>query len=339
MNRKMLLENAKTRLKSDVKQIENATGFKIDIDTLTGIKAEVTKAKFYEVRPSEFMPVVVGENAWASSILTYRSQSIGSGFEAGLMDTGSNAGKGSSSDVQVDGIEVPAKYWRRDVSYNLAELNKASKSGNWSLIEAKEESRFRAWQLGIQQVAFLGLKSDNKVEGLLTQSDVAINTALITVNISDMTATQFQAFVAGSLGAYSANCNSTAMPDTLAMPQDDYLGLGSAVDEGFGMKSRLERLQEAFRLVTRNPSFEILPLAYAMAEHNADFLNSGSGFNRYVLYKRDDRQSLRMDIPVDYVSTIADTINGFDYQSVGYGGFTGAKAYRPKEVLYFDHSA
>ena len=43
-----------------------------------------------------------------------------------------------------------------------------------------------------------------------------------------------------------------------------------------------------------------------------------------------------MDIPNDYTTTLQDTIEGFTYSSAAYATFTGAKAYRPKEMLYFD---
>lgn len=336
LNKGLLIENAKDRLQKDVNKIANASGFKVDIDTLTEIKAEVVKQKFYEVAPSGFMPVVVGEGAWSDELLTYKSGSVADPFEAGLIAAGSsNAARDSMSETAVEAVKVPVKYWKRAFTYNLVELNQASRSGNWSLVEAKEEARFKSWQLGIQKVAFLGL-SDVGVSGLLTQADVTSNTSLITKKISDMNASEFQALLAGLFGAYNVNADSTAMPDTFVLPTDDYLGLVSSIDETYPLKSRLERLSEAGKLATMNPAFEIMPLAYAQADKNSEFLGSGSGLSRYILYRRSDRQSLRMDVPVDYTQTITDTVSGFDYSSVAYGGFTGCKAYRPKEMLYFD---
>jgi len=333
----LLIENAVSRLQNDVNKIANASGFKVDIDTLTEIKAEVVKQKFYEVAPSSFMPVVVGEGAWADELLTYKSGSVSDPFESGLIAAGSsNAARDSMSETAIEALKVPVKYWKRAITYNLVELNQATRSGNWSLIEAKEEARFKSWQLGIQKIAFLGLDQPG-VDGLLTQSDVTSNTALITKKISDMNASEFQALLAGLFGAYNVNSDSTAMPDTFVIPTDDYLGLVSSVDETYPLKSRLERLSEAGKLATMNPSFEVVPLAYAQAAKNAEFLGGGSGLNRYILYIRSDRQSLRMDVPVDYTQTITDTVSGFDYSSVAYGGFTGCKAYRPAEMLYFDY--
>ena len=45
-----------------------------------------------------------------------------------------------------------------------------------------------------------------------------------------------------------------------------------------------------------------------------------------------------VNIPVDYTSTLANSINGFNWQNAAYGQFTGVKVYRPKEVLYFDYT-
>lgn len=46
-----------------------------------------------------------------------------------------------------------------------------------------------------------------------------------------------------------------------------------------------------------------------------------------------------MDIPVDYTNTMQNTLNGFSFQNVGYGQYSGAVAYRPLETLYFDWNA
>ena len=89
--------------------------------------------------------------------------------------------------------------------------------------------------------------------------------------------------------------------------------------------------------ITNNNDFKILPLSYANINKNADFLGAGAGLNRYCLY-RYDSDSVKMDIPIDYSTTIFDTVNGFNYNSIAYAQFSGAKAYRPLEMLYFDHS-
>lgn len=339
LTKEQMVENAVKALKLKANEMENALGFKIDIDTLTAIKERVVGQKFYEVKPSDYMPVVVGKHAFSESILTYKDYSVGSDFEDGIIDGSSNYSRLSDVEAAIEGITVPIKDWAKKHTYNLIELQKAATSGNWSLIEAKEKSRFKNWQLGIQKISFLGLLSNTAIKGLLTQADVTSNTAVITKNISDMTATEFQAFLKGVLPAYYANSENTVLPDIFVIPTDDFLGLGTAVDETFNMKSRLQRIQESLEALTSNPNFKVMPLAYAQKERNSDFLGAGSGLNRYAMYRSSDEDSGRMDIPIDYTSTIQDTFDGFSYQSVAYGQFTGFKAYRAKEMLYFDHSA
>jgi len=68
----VLLENAKARLQQEFDIKTNSLGFKIDIDTLTGIKQKITSQIFYEIRPSDYLPVVVGENAFSEDLLTYK---------------------------------------------------------------------------------------------------------------------------------------------------------------------------------------------------------------------------------------------------------------------------
>jgi hypothetical protein len=44
-----------------------------------------------------------------------------------------------------------------------------------------------------------------------------------------------------------------------------------------------------------------------------------------------------MDIPVDYTNTLANSLDNFNFQNVGYGQFTGVQTYRPLELLYFSY--
>lgn len=316
------------------KEMRNA-GYDVDIDTLTGIKQRITTQRHYEAAPAKYLPVVVGENAWSDNILTWRTFDTGDDFEAGIIEPGTNDSRLATSDTQIDSVSVPVVDWGFETTYNLSDLAKASRSGNFSLIESKEKSRFKRWQLGIQKIAFIGAESVANVNGLLTQSDVTANTSRIPTFIKNMTETQFNSFLGGFLSDYFDNSDSTILPDTFVIPTEDFLGLGTAVSENFGLKSRLQRIEETVKMVG-NENFKVLPLAYANKARNLSVLGSGTGLNRYTLLRYDE-ESIRMDIPVDYTTTVQDTINGFNYQSVGYGEFTGVKAYRPKEMLYFDH--
>jgi len=316
-------------------EICNDLGVDVNITTLTGITKRIVEQKFFTVAPADYLPVRVGEGAWASQLLTYRDFQLGGDFEQGIVNTAVNGGRLAEVDAAVDSILVPIINWGKQLTYNLFDIQQAASAGNWDLVTAKERSRKRNWDLGIQRIAFLGSKTNTSVKGLLTQSDVNSNTAIITTYIKSMNAAQFSAFVAGLVEAFRANNGRTAYPNRFYIPEADYNGLATLVPGTAGTfpVKMLDYLLDAFKTVTMNPNFMIKPLAYADQANNADV--TGLNKNRYVLMNYDE-DTIRMDIPVDYTSTLQNTINGFQYQNVGYGQFTGAKAYRPLEVLYFD---
>lgn len=313
--------------------IQNALGFEIPITTLTAISKRVVEQKFFTVAPADYMPVRVGENSWSADILTYRDFSIGGDFETGMINTGSNNSKLAEADAAIDSITVPVRNWAKQISWSLPDLQLAAKSGNWDLVSSKERARKKNWDLGIQATAFVGLQGDSNVRGLITQSDVTANTSLITKTIASMSASEFNTFVQAIVATYRTNCAYTAFPTHFIIPEHDYNGLVAPVSESYPMVNKLSYLLEAFKVITQNPNFKILPLSYAVKTVNAAMANLNK--NRYTLLNYDE-DSLRMDIPVDYTNTLQNTVNGFNFQNVGYGQFTGLKAYRPKEMLYFD---
>lgn len=331
------LQNAYDSMKPGLPgyQKQNALGYEIDMTSLTQLIKSVTEQKFHEVNFRDYVPVTVGEGAWSSNLIKYRSFDVADDFETGVINTGTQRSKLAQVGTAIDAVTIPILNWGKEITYSLFDLRQASVSGNWDLVSSLEGARYRNWSLGLQQVAFWGSTVNTDVKGLLTQTGVNSNTTLITERISDMDATAFQALLAGLLEAYRANGQRTAMPTHFIMPEDDYNGLASSVDETYPLKSRLERLQEGLRLMTRNPNFQILPCAYAMQTQNADV--TGLNKNRYVLLNY-DADTIRMDIPVDYTNTTQNTLNGFQFQSVGYGQYAGVNVFRPLEVLYFDNS-
>ena len=316
-------------------EYRNEGGFQLDTTTLTEIQKSVTSQKFFETAPADFLPVVVGEGAWADDLLKYRSFSTAGDFATGVVNTGSNSGRQAEVSAEIDGIRLKIVNWAKLISWTLIELEQASRSGNWDLIVEKEKSRKKNWDLGIQRTAFLGLDGYDDVDGLLTLPGVTSNTTLITKRINAMTNAEFQSLLAGLIEAYRANSKRTAMPSHFIIPEKDYNGLANSVDETFPLKSRLERLEDSFRAITKNQNFQVLSLAYADKEQNLG--TAVGGKNRYVLLNYDE-DSLAMHLPVDYTNTLAGSIDNFSYQNVGYGQFTGAKAYRKDEVLYLDWS-
>lgn len=314
-------------------ELKNALGFEIDITTLTSISKRVVEQKFFEFSISDYLPIRVGEGAWSSEILTYRSFALGGDFSTGVINTGSNDSRLASASAGVDAVRVPVKNWAMEINWSFMDLQQAARAGNWDLVTAQERARKKLWDLGIQRTAFLGLDGNANVKGLLTQTDVNSNTSIITKKISSMTAAEFAAFVQAIIGAYRVNNHYTAMPNAFIIPESDFTGLAAPVSETYPMNTKFDYLLQVFRMITGKPDFKILKLAYADQANNATV--SGLNKNRYTLLNIDE-DTVRMDIPVDYTNTMQNTINGFHFQNVGYGQFSGVQAYRPLEVLYFD---
>lgn len=318
-------------------ELHNALGFELNITTLTAISKSIVEQKFFTLPPADYLPLRVGQNAWSSQITTYRDFSVGGDFEAGILNTGASDSRLAEADAGVDSLTNKVVNWAKSISWSLFDLKFAATSGNWDVVTSKERSRKKNWDLGIQQLAFWGSKADTKVLGLLTQSTVNSNTSLITGKINAMDATHFSAFVAGLIEAYRSNCVRTTMPTHFIIPEGDYNGLANLIPGSAGTfpMPMIDYLLAAFKLITRNPNFKILPCAYCDESQNSAI--SGLNKNRYVLLNYDE-DSVRMDIPVDYANTMQNTLNGFQFQNVGYGQYTGVIAFRPLEMLYLDYA-
>ncbi len=313
----------------------NDLGYEISITTLSTIMKKITEQKFFEIAPADYLPVRVGEGAWSSNLVTYRSFAMADDFETGIINTGANNSRLAAGDAGVDSLNIKVQNWGKSIGWSIFDLELAAKSGNWDLVSAKEKSRKKNWDLGIQRIAFLGAQglngSTGSCKGLLNQSGVTANTAVITKAIKSMSTAELKTFQAAILEAYRANCNRTAWPTHFIIPESDYNGLAAQSSQDFPIKSVLQLLEEAFQVITRNKSFKILPLAYADSSY------SGLGVQRYTLLNYDE-ESLRMDIPVDYTNTLANSLDNFSFQNVGYGQFTGVLAYRPLEMMYFQYT-
>jgi hypothetical protein len=307
----------------------NSLGYEINVTTLTTIMKKITEQKFFQIAPADYLPVKVGEGAWSSNLVTYRSFALGDDFSTGIINTGANNGRLASADAGVDSLTIKVNNWAKSIGWSLFDLQLASKSGNWDLVTAKENARKKNWDLGIQKIAFLGSGNSNCL-GLYNQSGVTINAgSVIPVSISSMTTTQFRAFLEALLPAYRLNCAYTAWPTHFIIPESDYNGLAAPPDATYPLKSKLEILVDALKVITNNPNFKVLPNAYGIAA------NSGLSKDRYILLNYDE-ESVRMDIPVDYTNTLANSLDNFSFTNVGYGQFTGVLAYRPLEMLYLD---
>lgn len=311
----------------------NSLGFEVSVTTLTTIVKKISMQKFFEIPPADYMPIRVGEGTWSSNLTTYRSFDVASEFEEGIINNGGQNSRLATADAAVDALNIKVENWAKSVGWTIFELEQAAKSGNWDLVTAKEKARKKNWDLGIQRLAFLGARGLNGAGGsclgLLNQAGVTNNTTLITKAISAMTTAELKVFCAGVVEAYRTNCNRTAWPTCFIIPESDYNGLASQASPDFPIKSTLQLLEEMFQVIARNKTFKILPLAYAD--------NAYGGLGQVYTLLNYDEESVRMDIPLDYTNTLANSIDNFGFQNVGYGQFTGVLVYRPLELLYFSY--
>lgn len=323
------LNSREQRIANVCQRQVNALGFEVNITTLTTIMKKITEQKFFEIAPADYVPIRVGEGAWSSNLVTYRSFNLADDFSTGVINTGANNARLATGDAGVDSVTVKVLNWAKAIGWSIFDLELAAKSGNWDLVTAKERSRKKNWDLGIQKVAFLGLQGDPNCLGLYNQAGVTTDLTTLTASITSLAAVpaNLSAFIAAVLNVYRANNNRTAWPTHFIIPESDYLGLATPSSPSFPLKSILQLMQETFQVMTGNKNFKVLPSAYGDKAYNS------FGVQKYVLLNYDE-ESLRMDIPVDYTNTLANSIDNFSFQNAGYGQFTGVMAYRPAELYY-----
>ncbi len=310
----------------------NSLGYEVAITTMTAICDKVSEQKFYDTPPADYLPIRVGQGTYSTNITTYRSFQIADEFETGIINTGGQNGRMATADAGVDALNIRVFPWAKAIGWSIFDLEFAARSGNWDLVAAKEEARKTNWDLGIQRIAFLGARGNNGASGqclgLLNQSGITVNTTTITQPINAMSPSDLKQFCSLVVENYRSNCNRTAWPTHFIIPESDYNGLAAQASADFPIKSTLEVLEDMFKTITRNKGFKILPLAYS------DAAFSGFSYQQYVLLKYDEK-SVRMDIPLNYTNTLANSLDNFSFQNAGMGQFTGVLSYRPLELLYF----
>lgn len=308
-------------------------GYKYVIDTLTYIIPEVVKQKFYTVTPSDFIPVEVGRGGLSDAIVTNLQYSSGGSFFDGLIPVGTSDIRLPSVTSGIAPKSIDVNQWAKSLGWNIVEVQQAMYNNRWDVIEGNLIALKTNYDLGIQQVAFLGDPNNlTRTPGLLTNTDINTDVSTITEPISGMSSTEFQNFVGTILPSYTANSNVTeTSPDLFIMPLSDYQGLGRATSDGFPIGTKLQYLLDTFRQMTGNPNFQIKGLAYADAARNPD------GKNIYMLIKRNS-ENYRMDIQIPFTLLAPNTPNNFAFQQVALSRFTGVGVYRPLEILKYEYT-
>lgn len=315
-------------------QTTSGIGFERLITTLTTIVKKITEQKFYTEAPAEVVPIVIGNGAFNTNLLTYRDYEMAGDFVQGVLNLGTDNARLASVDAGIDSVSVPIISWAKSLSYNIFQVEEAARSGSWDVVAKKEKARKRNWDLGIQRTAFQGLPNNANVLGLLNQNGITTNSnSLLATSIWKLAQTpnNLSLFLGQLLNAYQANNGSTCMPTHFIIPMSDYLGCATSSSPNFPIQSVLGYMEEVLKKSTKNPNFQIVGSRYC--DGSGPFTNSGS--QQYVLLNYDE-ESIRMDIPVDYTATMANSLNNFSFQNAGYGQFTGVQAYRPLELYYLN---
>ena len=314
----------------------SSLGYNYLVDKMAYIRSAIIEQTFFEVAPSEYVDIMVGEGAWASDIVTNLTIQSGSKFEDGNIKTGGHTARQNVADASVVPFHMPVMTWQFGSEWTIADVQMAALSGNWNVIEMKHRARKKIYDLGIQKVAFLGLAENlDDFPGLYTQPNVNSNTSLITEKLSGMTAAELNTVAAGMVEAFRSNCNRTAWPTDWLVPEDDFLGLASQMSETYPMRTKLEVLEIAFKGMIPGGKAQIRPMSYGMPDHNKNYINVGTGYTRHIVYKRDP-ESVLMEIPVDFFVTAPGTFNNFNFQDAGVAQYSGVGAFKPLEMLYFD---
>ena len=131
-------------------------GYQVALDTLTYIKKKVVEQKFYQIAPAKYVPMLVGEGAFSQAILTNMQVSASGDFEEGIINQGVANDRVAAVSAGVVPVTIPVVNWAKSIGYSIIEIEQALSSMNWDYITGLEKARKKNYDLGIQQVAFLG---------------------------------------------------------------------------------------------------------------------------------------------------------------------------------------
>lgn len=303
------------------------------VDTITDIVQGVIVTKYYELAGqtlSDFINIdASGRGAYAGEIFQFTSAYVGAPFKQCIINPASTGiHNDATADVAVDGISQRNNFYRQKYSISQEGLKMAAVNRvGFDLIEQKEKARKKNWDLGLQDILFLGL-GDGRTFGLLNQPGVTINTSLIPAAINNMTVAQLKTFAGTALATAFAATNYTIMPNRWAMPTNEYLALGVPYGDTFGMPTVKDVLETAFKAAGAPSDFRIVHSLY----------NETAGSNggaRHVFYNTDP-DNVIMHTPKPYTPHPLYAAGALDMISDAEGQFTGVWLKRPTSMLYVD---
>lgn len=303
------------------------------VDTITDIVSGVVEAKYYELSgqtPSDFVTVDVGRGAYAGQVVQFTSAFVGAPFEQCVINPASTGiHNDPTADIVINDIAIKNNFYRQKYSVSQEEMKMAAVNRvAFDIIEEKEKSRKKNWDLGIQKVLFNGL-GDGITKGLLNQTGVTTNSTLLPVAIEAMNETQLKNLAGGLLSTYFANANGAVMPNRWLMPTATFMALGVPYGSTFGMPTVKDVLETALKAAGAPADFKIVHALYAN-----DAASTGHGL--HALYNTDD---VVMYIPKAYTPHPLYAAGALDMISDAEGQFTGVQVKRPGAFMYLEEQA
>lgn len=305
------------------------------IDTLTQVIERVIDAKYYTtpLPLDEYVQVdASGRGAYAADIAQYQVADIGAPFSQCLINPKSTGEQNNATaDIAVDLIKQRNIFYRQKYTISDEELGMAARNLiPFDIIEEKEKSRAKNWQLGFQATMFTG-EATTGATGLLTQADVTVDTSLLPVPLAQMTPAQINTFAGTAVNAYGENTSYNFLPNRLYLPTPMYLALSQQVNPEFPVKNLRQTLEEAFNTVAGINDFKIVHAVYGN-----DLGTKGLG--RAVLYNTNE-DNIIMHNPLVYTPMPLVPVGALDMVSAAKAQFTGVWLKRPTTLMYLDVQA
>ncbi|MDR3079273.1 MAG: DUF2184 domain-containing protein [Rickettsiales bacterium] len=278
----------------------NRQGYLQVLTTLTGLDQKYSEQQYYKVDLTQYIDFEIGEEPFRESLLKSR--------------------------------ELKTK----KISYGFVDLEKLRVTQNFDLVEARLESRKKSWDLMIRDRVFLGSRRNPRIRGLLNLEGIAVDTSTLTAELSALAPADVQGVVVKMVALARRINNGTATPNTLIIPEDDYIRCSQSNEQSnepnFQLKTRLGYLQECFELATvglgRAGGFRILPNAFADSDIG------GPNKGKYLLYSR-DMDTMVFDIPIPFTTKSFVTSDQMNWESVALGQVGAVRLFRPAEVVQF----
>lgn len=333
----LALEEAKSKVKNawgDSYRLNDGSevGYDQMLTTLTAIETKIAREKNLETNVEKAIDVIAGPGAWKEEVVWFEGHyNGGDTLQSWRLDHAQNNAAKNLSTASVTRKTAPYALLGKMIAYTRSELAQAEASGIWNVVEEKSEARKREFDLRFAQWVFQG-SGDGQYEGLLNLTGVTSDTdTSLTKQFSTMTDNEFQTALSTIFVSAYNETNLTAKPNRFIMPSLDAVacsGIYSSVGTGFTSGiNRLDRINDALRRMSGDPSAEVVDCNFANSVYNG-------GFDQYVLYRK-DRFELHVENPVPFGVYPGVSIDGWNFQNTAVAQVSGVIAKYKKQLRYF----